>query len=137
MDRIRRSFQESFRRRISRQHFVRRTPPGRHSSTKRAMNSGSTKSELWQPDEIAVRNGTCSFTVKYLGGIEVFEARGMQICEEAMKLLRGQRRPPIKAVLYISGDGLRVVDQESCRGLIVDQTIEKVTFFFFILNNLS
>ncbi|VDK85177.1 unnamed protein product [Onchocerca ochengi] len=128
MDRIRRSFQESFRRRMSGQHFIRRTPPGRHSSSKRSMNSGSAKSELWQPDEIAVRNGTCNFTVKYLGGIEVFEARGMQICEEAMKLLRGQRRRPIKAVLYISGDGLRVVDQESCRGLIVDQTIEKVSF---------
>lgn len=25
---------------------------------------------------------------KYLGGIEVFESRGMQICEGALKLLR-------------------------------------------------
>uniref|UniRef100_A0A183CUA3 PID domain-containing protein n=1 Tax=Gongylonema pulchrum TaxID=637853 RepID=A0A183CUA3_9BILA len=40
----------------------------------------------------------------------------------------GQRRRPIKAILYVSGDGLRVVDQESSRGLIVDQTIEKVSF---------
>ena len=29
--------------------------------------------------------------------------------------------------MYVSGDGLRVVDQES-KGLIVDQTIEKVSF---------
>uniref|UniRef100_A0A0M3IT62 PID domain-containing protein n=1 Tax=Ascaris lumbricoides TaxID=6252 RepID=A0A0M3IT62_ASCLU len=40
-------------------------------------------------------------------------------------LFQTQRRHPIKAVLYVSGDGLRVVDQESNRGLIVDQTIEK------------
>uniref|UniRef100_A0A915PM83 PID domain-containing protein n=1 Tax=Setaria digitata TaxID=48799 RepID=A0A915PM83_9BILA len=137
MDRIRRSFRESFHRRISKQHFIGRTPSGRQSSPSRpANNSSSTKAELWQPDEIAVRNGTCSFSVKYLGGIEVFESRGMQICEGALKLLRvcfsayfeGQRRRPIKAILYVSGDGLRVVDQESSRGLIVDQTIEKVSF---------
>ncbi|MCP9260788.1 Numb [Dirofilaria immitis] len=128
MDRIRRSVRESFRRRVPRQHFARRTSSGRQSSPNRSANSSSNKAELWQPDEIAVRNGTCSFTVKYLGGIEVFESRGMQICEGALKLLRGQRRRPIKAVLYISGDGLRVVDQESSRGLIVDQTIEKVSF---------
>lgn len=129
MDRIRRSFRESFRRRMSKQHFSRRTPSGRQLSPNRsANNSGSNKAELWQPDEVAVRNGTCNFSVKYLGGIEVFESRGMQICEGALKLLRGQRRRPIKAVLYVSGDGLRVVDQESSRGLIVDQTIEKVSF---------
>lgn len=46
--------------------------------------------------------------------------------------LQGQRRRPIKAVLYVSGDGLRVVDQESSRGLIVDQTIEKVPFISFL-----
>ncbi|EFO22642.1 hypothetical protein LOAG_05842 [Loa loa] len=127
MDRIRRSFRESFRRRVSRKHSTRRAPFGRQLSPSRPTNnSGSNKAELWQPDEIAVRNGTCNFNVKYLGGIEVFESRGMQICEGALKLLRGQRRRPIKAVLYVSGDGLRVVDQESSRGLIVDQTIEKL-----------
>ncbi|VDO51662.1 unnamed protein product [Brugia timori] len=89
MDRIRRSFRESFRRRMSKQHFSRRTPSGRQLSPNRsANNSGSNKAELWQPDEVAVRNGTCNFSVKYLGGIEVFESRGMQICEGALKLLR-------------------------------------------------
>ncbi|CAG9537848.1 unnamed protein product [Cercopithifilaria johnstoni] len=129
MDRIRRSLRESFHRRMSRQDFRRRTPSRRQSSPSRLKsNSGFSKAELWQPDEIAVRNGTCNFIVKYLGGIEVFESRGIQICEGALKLLRGQRRRPIKAILYVSGDGLRVVDQESSRGLIVDQTIEKVSF---------
>jgi hypothetical protein len=33
----------------------------------------------------------------------------------------------VRAVLYVSGDGLRVVDDET-RGLILDQTIEKVSF---------
>ena len=30
-------------------------------------------------DEAAVRAGTCQFYVKYLGAIEVFESRGMQV----------------------------------------------------------
>ena len=51
----------------------------------------------------------------------------MQVCEEAMNILRLSRRKPIKSHLYVSGDGLRVVDDEK-RGLIVDQTIEKVSF---------
>jgi hypothetical protein len=31
-------------------------------------------------------------------------------------------------MLYVSGDGIRVVDQAGGRGLILDQTIEKVSF---------
>lgn len=128
MDRIRKSLRESFRKRVSRGQ-----QSGAGSSNTQGLNghagcSGSGKLDIWLPDETTVRNGTCSFTVKYLGGIEVFESRGMQICEGALKILRAQRRRPIKAILYISGDGLRVVDQESSRGLVVDQTIEKVSF---------
>lgn len=33
----------------------------------------------------------------------------------------------MRAVLHVSGDGLRVVEEET-KGLIVDQTIEKVSF---------
>lgn len=33
----------------------------------------------------------------------------------------------MRAVLYVHGDGLRVVDDDT-KGLIVDQTIEKVSF---------
>lgn len=35
-----------------------------------------------------VRSATCAFPVKYLGCVEVFESRGMQVCEEAIKVLR-------------------------------------------------
>ncbi|VDM41298.1 unnamed protein product [Toxocara canis] len=136
MDRIRRSFRESFRRRTSRDPTMRNSPaeqspsgtPQPGGSGPHSGSSANDKAEMWQPDEAAVRDGTCSFNVKYLGGIEVFESRGMQVCEGALKLLRTQRRRPIKAILYVSGDGLRVVDQENNRGLIVDQTIEKVSF---------
>lgn len=86
-----------------------------------------SKPHQWQADETAVREGTCSFSVKYLGCVEVFESRGMQVCEEALKMLRNSRRRPIKGILYVTGDGLRVVDEET-KGLIVDQTIEKVSF---------
>lgn len=69
MDRLRRSFRESFRRRKD------RVPE-------------SSKPLQWPTDEQAVRSSTCSFPVKYLGCIEVFESRGMHICEEALKMLR-------------------------------------------------
>lgn len=111
MDRLRRSFRDSFRRRKD------RVPE-------------SSKPHQWQADESAVRSGTCTFAVKYLGCVEVFDSRGMQVCEEALKVLRvgsGSRRRPIRAVLHVSGDGLRVVEDET-KGLIVDQTIEKVSF---------
>ncbi|XP_068085373.1 protein numb isoform X2 [Anabrus simplex] len=108
MDRLRRSFRDSFRKR--KDHVPE-----------------SSKPHQWQADEAGVRAGTCSFHVKYLGCVEVFESRGMQVCEEALKVLRNSRRRPVKAVLYVSGDGLRVVEDET-KGLMVDQTIEKVSF---------
>ncbi|CAG7836583.1 unnamed protein product [Allacma fusca] len=107
MDRLRRSLRDSFRRK-------REAPE-------------SSKPHQWQADEEAVRSGTCSFHVKYLGCVEVFESRGMQVCEEAMKVLRQSRRRPVKSILFVSGDGLRVVEDDT-KGLIVDQTIEKVSF---------
>ncbi|XP_022815157.1 protein numb isoform X2 [Spodoptera litura] len=105
MERLRRSFRESFRRRKG-------SPPE------------SARPHQWHADEAAVRAGTCTFPVKYLGCVEVFESRGMQVCEEALK---NSRRRPVRAVLHVSGDGLRVVEEET-KGLIVDQTIEKVSF---------
>nr|CAG4643365.1 EOG090X09VR [Ilyocryptus agilis] len=108
MERLRRSFRESFRRR--KDHVPE-----------------SSKPHQWQSDEAAVRAGTCNFYVKYLGCVEVYESRGMQVCEEALKVLRNSRRRPVKGVLHVSGDGLRVVEEDT-KGLIVDQTIEKVSF---------
>lgn len=131
MDRLRRSFRDSFRRRKD------RLPE-------------SSKPHQWQSDESAVRSATCSFPVKYMGCVEVYESRGMQVCEEALKVLRvrkeenhfishpflaniafplfqNSRRRPVRGLLHVSGDGLRVVDDET-KGLIVDQTIEKVSF---------
>lgn len=41
--------------------------------------------------------------------------------------MQNSRRRPVRGLLHVSGDGLRVVDDET-KGLIVDQTIEKVSF---------
>ncbi|XP_041469739.1 protein numb-like isoform X2 [Lytechinus variegatus] len=87
----------------------------------------ASKPHQWQQDEKLVRGGTCNFTVKYLGSVEVGESRGMQICEDAARQLRMSTRKKLRAVLWVSSDGLRVVEEES-KGLIVDQTIEKVSF---------
>ncbi|CAF0890865.1 unnamed protein product [Adineta ricciae] len=92
-------------------------------------NSATTENKppQWQDDEKSVRGGTCTFNVKYLGSVEVQESRGMHVCEQAIQALLNQKGKHIKAVLHISGDALRVVD-ETNKGLIVDQTIEKVSF---------
>jgi len=119
MDNLRKSFRVSLRRKkdkdSSGRDFV------------KEQTGGSSKSKLWQQDEIAVRAGTCSFDVKYLGNMEVYESRGMTVCEEALKKLKSSKKKSVKAILYINGDGLRVVDYET-KGLLLDQTIEKVSF---------
>jgi numb-like protein len=117
MERLRRSFRESFRRR--KDHVPE-----------------SSKPHQWQSDEAAVRAGTCNFYVKvrehvihcagrillltfgrnprgsiylrfahhfeflfffqYLGCVEVYESRGMPVCEEALKVLRVKYSFPLK-----------------------------------------
>ena len=130
MDRLRRSFRSSFRRREELQ-----------DESGGPVGGG----RQWPADEAAVKTNSCSFEVKYLGSVEVisvlpwcsrllpstlfqvFESRGMQVCEEALKNLKNSKRRPIKGNLHISGDGLRVSDLET-KGLVLDQTIEKVSF---------
>ncbi|XP_041667807.1 protein numb homolog isoform X3 [Cheilinus undulatus] len=98
----------------------------------------SSRPHQWQTDEEAVRSGKCSFAVKYLGHVEVEESRGMHICEDAVKRLKTDRKffkgffakagkKQVRAVLWVSADGLRVVDDKT-KDLILDQTIEKVSF---------
>uniref|UniRef100_S4R9U0 Protein numb homolog n=1 Tax=Petromyzon marinus TaxID=7757 RepID=S4R9U0_PETMA len=103
----------------------------------------SSRPHQWQTDEEAVRHGQCSFPVKvqYLGAVEVDESRGMHVCEDAVKRLKsstGNRRSisgfldvvgrtKVRAVLWVSADALRVV-ADLTKDLIVDQTIEKVSF---------
>ncbi|XP_074515903.1 protein numb homolog isoform X2 [Sebastes fasciatus] len=98
----------------------------------------SSRPHQWQTDEETVRSGKCSFAVKYLGHVEVEESRGMHICEDAVKRLKTDRKffkgffakagkKPVRAVLWVSADGLRVVDDKT-KDLILDQTIEKVSF---------
>lgn len=73
MDRIRRSFRESFRWKTTRDQLG-RDLPREQSPANSAQPSGSgapgmnadDKAELWQPDEAAVRSGTCSFNVKVI-----------------------------------------------------------------------
>ncbi|XP_074515907.1 protein numb homolog isoform X6 [Sebastes fasciatus] len=87
----------------------------------------SSRPHQWQTDEETVRSGKCSFAVKYLGHVEVEESRGMHICEDAVKRLKTAGKKPVRAVLWVSADGLRVVDDKT-KDLILDQTIEKVSF---------
>ncbi|XP_048349637.1 numb-like protein isoform X2 [Sphaerodactylus townsendi] len=87
----------------------------------------ASRPHQWQADEEAVRKGRCSFPVRYLGHAEVEESRGMHVCEEAVKKLKVSGRKSVKSVLWVSADGLRVVDDKT-KDLIVDQTIEKVSF---------
>ncbi|KAJ7990203.1 hypothetical protein DPEC_G00297880 [Dallia pectoralis] len=62
----------------------------------------ASRPHQWQADEEAVRRGKCNFPVR-------------------------SGKKTVKAVLWVSADGLRVVDDKT-KDLIVDQTIEKVSF---------
>ncbi|ESO03257.1 hypothetical protein HELRODRAFT_126290, partial [Helobdella robusta] len=84
--------------------------------------------QLWLEDEVKVKNATCNYPVEYLGYTEVFESRGVVVCEKAIRALKSQtRRRCKKAVIHISGDAIRVVDEIN-KVLLVDQTLEKVSF---------
>ncbi|XP_074872347.1 numb-like protein isoform X2 [Carettochelys insculpta] len=73
----------------------------------------ASRPHQWQADEEAVRRGKCSFPVRYLGHAEVEESRGMHVCEEAVKKLKTSGRKSVKSVLWVSADGLRVVDDKT------------------------
>lgn len=94
---------------------------------KKAKNDDGDKPGKWDSDEVDVRSAKCSFPVKYLGSLEVQESRGIELCEESLKSLKKSKKKPILGTLHISGDGIQVVDKDT-KGMIVDQTIEKVSF---------
>ncbi|KAI2656103.1 Numb-like protein [Labeo rohita] len=73
----------------------------------------ASRPHQWQADEEAVRKGKCNFPVRYLGLVEVEESRGMHVCEEAVKKLKVSGKKTVKAVLWVSADGLRVVDDKT------------------------
>jgi hypothetical protein len=60
------------------------TPP---TTTLVSHNIDPNKPTSWQDDERKVRDGTCSFHVKYLGSTEVADSRGMHVCEQAIDKL--------------------------------------------------
>jgi hypothetical protein len=128
MDKLRRSIRKSFRKApgFSGSDSTTAASSSNHGIVEESSTSTSSSSP-WEADAKNVRAGICKFNVKYLGSCEVYESRGVHVCEGALTHLK-TRKKPTKAILYISGDGLRVVDRESNRGLIVDQTIEKVSF---------
>ena len=101
----------------------------RHSIRKRKESAAPEMSKLqkWQLDEAAVRSGTCKFYVKYFGCCEVYESRGMQVCEAAVESLKEQRRRTVRGTMYVSGDSVRLVDDDT-KAMVLDQTIEKVSF---------
>ena len=85
------------------------------------------KSSKWETDDKKVRENHCEFKVKYLGSVEVQESRGMEVCESAIKTLKArstnEKKKKLRAVLHVSGDGLRVVDKKT-QGMLVDQVIK-------------
>ncbi|EDL02751.1 numb gene homolog (Drosophila), isoform CRA_d, partial [Mus musculus] len=83
----------------------------------------ASRPHQWQTDEEGVRTGKCSFPVKYLGHVEVDESRGMHICEDAVKRLKAERKF-FKG--FFGKTGKKAV--KAVLDLIVDQTIEKVSF---------
>ncbi|OAF65924.1 PTB domain adapter protein CED-6 [Intoshia linei] len=106
-------------------NFLKRTFSSRRS--KRSHNY----SNIWDSDAKKVHAGSCSFQVKYLGAMEVSLSRGMGVCEAVIKKLheksKMKKKRSIRAIFYISGVSLRIVD-EIYSSLLIDQVIDKVSF---------
>ena len=64
MDKLRRSFRSSFRRKDNGNRDGESSGPG-------DMGSGQGNTRLWLADEDAVKSNNCCFDVKYLGSVEV------------------------------------------------------------------
>ncbi|XP_074765264.1 protein numb homolog [Athene noctua] len=88
----------------------------------------ASRPHQWQTDEEGVRTGKCSFPVK-LPTVIALDLSPLFLQER--KFFKGffgkSGKKAVKAVLWVSADGLRVVDEKT-KDLIVDQTIEKVSF---------
>nr|XP_032820914.1 numb-like protein [Petromyzon marinus] len=114
-------------------HFalVRATMIGRmrHSLRRKKDGDGAEtprRPAQWEIDENNVRTEGCHFFVKYLGCVEVQQSRGIHVCEEAVKKLKSSGKK-VRAVLFVCPEQLRLVDEDT-KDLIMDQTIEKVSF---------
>ena len=61
----------------------------------------------------------------------IFDKQYFALAEKYIQILhrffQGSKRKSVRSNLHVSGDGLKVVDDDT-KGLIVDQTIEKVSF---------
>lgn len=91
MDKLRRSFRKSFSRGARSSRLT--TNQQNSMEIPIASTSGGSSKNSFQQDEAAVRGGTCQFQVKYLGSCEVFEPRGMAVCENALRHLRASYSP--------------------------------------------
>uniref|UniRef100_A0A8C5FX37 Numb-like protein n=1 Tax=Gadus morhua TaxID=8049 RepID=A0A8C5FX37_GADMO len=78
----------------------------------------ASRPHQWQADEEAVRKGKCNFAVR---------VRMSPPPPPPPPPPTASGKKTVKAVLWVSADGLRVVDDKT-KDLIVDQTIEKVSF---------
>jgi hypothetical protein len=100
--------------------------------------------DQWAKDEHDVRDGSCEFAVKYLGCTEVFESKGVKICEEAYRTMKNRSRtatgiqllhhssrrhsdPRRYGCLHITGDGIKLADEHS-EEIIVDTPIEQISY---------
>lgn len=109
------------------ERFIRSLSLRKKDCPKNVEIGDSNKPQAWLDDQRRVRESSCSFPVEYLGYIEVFESRGIVVCEKAIKALKSSKSKCKKSVLYVSGDAIRVIDDAN-KVLLVDQTLEKVSF---------
>uniref|UniRef100_A0A2K6CBD4 Protein numb homolog n=1 Tax=Macaca nemestrina TaxID=9545 RepID=A0A2K6CBD4_MACNE len=92
----------------------------------------ASRPHQWQTDEEGVRTGKCSFPVKVRADVSISLVCEISLIRTIKRTLQKSNpfttgKKAVKAVLWVSADGLRVVDEKT-KDLIVDQTIEKVSF---------
>ncbi|KAI6645641.1 Protein numb [Oopsacas minuta] len=98
----------------------------KRSEAGKARELEKQESNQWERDKEKVFNSCVSFNVKVLGEISVDEARGVEICEYAVKDIP-YKKNKTRGLLKIYAHGLTLVEEKSS-ALLINQTIEKVSF---------
>lgn len=98
----------------------------------------SKKMRQWQEDKRAVYDGTCSFQVQYMGSMEVYQSKGVKVCEDAIAaLIQKENRASAKkdirltehhmALMHIDSKAITVIEEET-QNVITEDTIQSISY---------
>ncbi|KAL7674566.1 hypothetical protein ACOME3_000843 [Neoechinorhynchus agilis] len=74
-----------------------------------------------------IKEGTCRFSVKYLGSKIVCDSRGAYICSGVIQSFQ-RKKNKLRGTLYICVDGFRFIKEGKYQEILIDQIIEGISY---------